>query len=131
MKQSSKRRIFIKSENNFYQLFSFDQHNDGSIYCNMPEFPEIQWMSIIQHEGTTKLAIVNPLKIDGKLSIHGSGMTTYRPHSDNKGHKLIVKGNHLVKFEEEKIGLRHLFTTFLQEPKFLPTSPAFKRATDY
>lgn len=131
-KPTTKRRIFINNEENYFQLFSFNQHEDGSIYSSMPEFGNIKWMSIVKHEGQVGLAIVNPLENDGKLSVHGTGMTTYRAHSDNKGHQLIVKGNFLLNKESDKLGVRHLFTSFFQDPNFIPvSSPALNRESDY
>jgi len=117
MKQSNKRRIFVKAENILYQIFSFDQHKDGSIYCGMPEFSEAQWMTVFKHNQEPKLIIAPPLQKDGKFSVHGSGMTTYRAHSEPKGHQLIAKGNWLLHGEKEKIGLRHLFTASPSKPK--------------
>ncbi len=98
----------------------------------MPEFGNIKWMSIVKQDGQVGLAIVNPLENEGKLSIHGTGMATYRAHSNNKGHQLIVKGNFLLNQGLDKIGVRHLFTSFFQEPNYIPTSSlALNRQTDY
>lgn len=86
----------------------------------------------MKKEGQVGLAVANPLETDGKLSVHGTGMATYRAHSDDKGHQLIVKGNFLVDRVSDRIGVRHLFTSFFQEPNHLPTSsPALNRQTDY
>lgn len=131
-KPISKRRIFIDKERDYFQLFSFSQHEDGSIYSSMPEFGNVRWMSIVKKDDQVGLAIVDPLEEDGKLSIHGTGMATYRAHSDSKGHQLIVKGNFLLSKESNKLGVRHLFTSFFQEPKHLPvSSPALNRESDY
>ena len=130
--QVDNRRVFINKGQDYYQIFSFTQHKDGSIYCGLPEFPEIVWMSIQNEGGTPGLIIVDPLAEDGKLSIHGSGMTTHRPHKDTKGHRLVVNGNYLKTTDDNKYGVRHLFSCFLQEPRHIPTnSPAFNRKTDY
>lgn len=131
-KMIAKRRVFINKGKDYYQLFSFSQHDDGSIYSSMPEFANIKWMSIVKHENEIGLVITNPLQNEGKLSVHGSGMTTYRAHADSKGHQLIVKGNFLMDKSPDKLGVRHLFTSFFQEPKFLPqSSPALNRENDY
>lgn len=127
----SKRRIFIKKNKDFAQLFSFNQEQDGSIYCGMPEFTNIKWMNLVKYQNATGMIISDSTITDGKLSIHGSGMTTFRSHAEPKGHKLIVKGNYLLDLEHGKAGVRHLFSAFFQEPYFLPLSPARNRETDY
>lgn len=126
------RRVFITKNGNHYQVFSFTQESDGSIYCNMPEFKEIKWMSFTISNGQPELVVTDSLAEDGKMSMHATGMVTYRAHSDKKGHKLIVKGNHLLNLNRSEIGVRHLFTAYVQEPEHIPiTSPAFNRKSDY
>ena len=130
-KAVSKRRIFINKGDENFQLFSFSQHDDGSIYASMPEFGNVKWMSVVNYGNKVGLAIYEPLEKEGKLSIHGSGMATFRSHLESKGHQLIVKGNFLKNQGQQELGVRHLFTSFFQEPKHLPNSPALNRDTDY
>lgn len=127
------RRVFINKGQDYYQIFSFTQHRDGSIYCTMPEFPEIQWMHVFAKDNSIYLQIVDPIKEDGKLSFHGSGMVAYRAHKDSKGHRLVVHGHHLKEKDNESVlGVRHLLSCFFQEPNFQPlNSPALNRKTDY
>ncbi|PKL30808.1 hypothetical protein CVV43_05275 [Candidatus Saccharibacteria bacterium HGW-Saccharibacteria-1] len=40
-----KRRIFINKGEEHYQVFSFKQERDGSIYCASPDFSEAKWIS--------------------------------------------------------------------------------------
>lgn len=69
---------------------------------------------------------------DGKISLHGSGMTAIRPHNDPKGHQLVIGGNHLLNKEKNQIGARHLYSIFMKQPHFKPeNSPAFNRDSDY
>jgi hypothetical protein len=59
-------------------------------------------------------------------------MAAIRSHDDPTGHKLVVKGNHLLRSTEANIGARHLFTIFMREPKSYPElSPLFNRTSDY
>lgn len=127
----SRRRIFINKKEEYFQIFSFSQDDDGSMYVSMPEFPNVKWMSVVKSNNKVGLAITDPIEKDGKLSIHGTGMSAFRPHSDSKGHQLIVQGNFLLNKQEQKLGVRHLFTSFLQEPMHLPNSPVLNRTTDY
>jgi hypothetical protein len=127
------RRVFINKGEDYYQLFSFTQDKDGSIYCSMPEFPEIQWMQLLVKDNLIQMQIVVPLEDKGKLSFHGSGMVAYRAHKDPKGHQLIVHGHHLKEKNNTSVfGVRHLLSCFFQEPNFIPLqSPALNRKTDY
>lgn len=72
-KDTSRRRIFIEKQGSNVQLLSFNQHKDGSIYTSMPEFPNIKRMTIIRLGDNVGLAMVDPLALDGKLNIHGTG----------------------------------------------------------
>lgn len=130
MSTINNRRIFIRSDDdNCYNLFSFDQRPDGSIYCSWPEFSNTKWMSV-EKSDQPKLIVIDPTADAGKLSIHGSGMTAFRIHTDSHGHKMIKLGNHLLDEKNKKIGVRHLFTIFFQKPEYVPNSPAFNRTSD-
>lgn len=130
MNQPSQRRIFIKKDNKYFQLFSFSQGKDGSIYCSSPDFQETKWVTYIIKRDGPKLVIADSPG-PGKLSIHGTGMTKIRAHDKPVGHTLIIKGNYLLNLEKNQIGIRHLFTAFLRQLKYLPNTPAFSRKSDY
>jgi len=68
---------------------------------------------------------------DGKLNIHGCGIATFRSHDRPKNHSLIINGNRLFDKEKKTAGARHLFTTFMNKPTFIPNSPALNRKSDY
>lgn len=126
---TSERRIFLESDGQFFQLFSFSQHKDGSIYCASPDFNDAKWIGVSANGQTGRVEMVESVG-PGKLSLHGSGMTAVRAHDNPKGHQLIVKGNHLRK--DFDLGVRHLFTAFTRRPHYLPErSPAFNRSSDY
>jgi hypothetical protein len=132
-KPSSNRRIFIDKDSTFYQILSFTQHADGSIYCSIPEFKSAKWMSFgksASNDMPVMITADSPQEM-GKFSMHGSGMLTFRSHSDTKGHTLIIKGHPLIDTENGSFGVRHVFTYFPTEPKHLPNSPAFNRESDY
>jgi len=52
-----KRRIFIKKNEEFAQSFSFNQEQDDSIYCSMPEFSNIKWMNLVNFENVAGIII--------------------------------------------------------------------------
>lgn len=125
------RRIFISDGNNHFQLFSFNQHKDGSIYCNWPNFIDTSWLvPILNKNGVLEIKTIDSVET-GKLSIHGSGMCAFRPHDDMDNRPLLIKGNKLLDSEKNESGARHLFTVFPKEPSCLPNSPAFNRLSDY
>jgi hypothetical protein len=128
---SSSRRIFIRSKDRLSQLFSFAQKPDGSIYCASPDFEGATWVTVdVNARGGTILQTSGIGK--GKLSLHGSGMAAIRPNHDPRGHRLIIKGNHLFNKEKSVIGARHLLTVFPKEPQYNPeNSPLFNRESDY
>ncbi len=124
-----KRRIFITNGGVQYKIFDFIQNkNDGSIYVSSPNFPEIKWIAISAGQSPNLIVLDSPG--DGKLSLHASGMVGIGTHSTRR-HELVVYGNYLLDSKNRRAGLRHLFTMFMAEPKELPVSPAFNRATDY
>lgn len=120
----------MKADENCFQLYKFIQSNDGSIYCNFPEFSNIQWKCFEFNGGEISVRLEEPLNEEGKLSIHGSGMVTYRSNNDSKGHRIIIKGNKLLNVEKTEAGVRHLFTLFSTEPTHIPTSPSNARKSD-
>lgn len=126
-----KRRIFINKGDERFQIFSFRQEEDGSIYATSPTFADAKWISFRQ-EANGIVPITTEAIGGGKLSVHGSGITGVRNNDDPRGHQLRVKGNHLLNKATNEAGVRHLFTIFMDEPKYLPSSsPAFNRLSDY
>jgi hypothetical protein len=127
------RRIFINHNENFLKLFSFHQHKDGSIYASWPSFNKTQWISSTLTKSGPQVSIVKR-ENDGKLSIHGSGMSTFRDHTEQNAHQMIIHGNLLLSKRPgvTVAGIRHLFTAFMMEPYvLLSNSPAFNRKSDY
>jgi hypothetical protein len=130
-KQPTKRRIFIRAKDRVFQIFSFAQAPDGSIYCSSPDFSDAKWLSVEITENGPQVISTEVIG-QGKISFHGSGMVAVRPNDDLKGHRLIIKGNHLLNKNEGKIGARHLFTVFMKEPQYNPeASHLFNRESDY
>lgn len=129
-KKKSKVRLFIKNNGVNFLILSLMQEKDGSIYASWPDFSKTVW-PFYQVEG----AGVNGLAInsidDGKLSIHGSGLTGFRGHQMDK-HRLSMQGHPLLQgLNLEKLGVRHLFTFFPNEPQEFPAnSPCFNRKSD-
>lgn len=124
------RRVFITAGAEVYKILDFTQNKtDGSIYASSPDFSEIQWLHVTKDKHIGRLSVVDSPG-EGKLSLHGSGMAATRAHNDPRGHTLVVHGNYLLNLPKQKIGVRHLFTTFMTEPSHVPASPAFNRESD-
>jgi hypothetical protein len=130
-KTPSSRRIFIRSKDRVCQVFSFVQNSDGSIYCSSPDFADAKWLTVQITENGPQIATAEAIG-SGKVSFHGSGIVAIRPNNDPKGHRLRVKGSHLLNKDVSSAGVRHLFTIFMKEPKYQrETSHLFNRASDY
>jgi len=127
-KEFKRRRLFFKYGNDFFKIFNFEQNPDGSIYISWPKFQETIWQGYHITTDGPRSAQLNTVG-DGKLSIHGTGMATFRAHSDSEGHTQIIKGSILR--EQNKVGIRHLFTALIPEPFELPASGVFNRASDF
>lgn len=126
------RRIFLRNKEEFFKLFSFVQNSDGSIYVGWPGFSDTDWCSV----ELTSSGGVKPIRVDsipeGKLSIHGSGITAFRAHNTPGEHQLRIKGSQLLNVEKGQIGARHLFTFFSKKPVNAQVdSPPFNRRSDY
>jgi hypothetical protein len=131
IKSPSERRIFIRAKDRICQIFSFTQRPDGSIYCSSPDFANAKWLSLQETDNGPQTITTEAIGA-GKISFHATGMVTVRAHNDPNEHKLIVKGNHLLNKEKGLIGTRHLFTIFMEEPKYKPeSSQLFNRESDY
>ena len=123
----SKRRIFLYDEKNFYQVLSFTQSRlDGSIYVSFPDFLNSKFLIFKENEGKIEFFLTDSPG-EGKLSIHGSGMAKITPNV----HNLVIHGNFLQDKSNNTLGVRHLFTIQLAEPKFSPSSPALNRKSDF
>jgi len=130
-KQFSKRRVFVsEKDNKYFQIFSFAQKKDGSIYCSWPSFEETEWLVPVFGNNGLELKKTDLPKV-GKLSIHGKGMCAFRPHDESENRPLIIRGNKLFDGDSNELGTRHLFTAFLRKPEHLPDSPANNRESDY
>jgi len=130
--QFSDRRVFISSnKKQYYQMFHFTQEKDGSIYASWPDFPNTSWLfPVVDGDGIPKMGVIDFAE-EGKLSIHGTGMGTFRSHNNPNNRPAIIKGNKLLDLGKGESGARHLFTAFMKEPVFLPNSPALNRQSDY
>ncbi len=124
----NKRRVFLKKNDKDYQIFSFTQENDGSIYVNWPEFSSTIWLN---QDFKNNRLITQLGEKEGKLSIHASGRAHYKAYGE-KDSQMIVKGNTLLNAQLNSGGVRHLFSAFIKEPSYSPEkSPVFNRKSDY
>jgi hypothetical protein len=122
-----KRRLFISDGDNHYQVLSFTQsRTDASIYVSSPDFSKVKWLSVSEENDNLKLTVTDSPG-DGKLSLHGSGMTKITPNIP----ELVVHGNYLLDSNKQDLRARHLFTIQLAKPSFLPASSAFNRESDF
>lgn len=126
---NSRSRIFIQDTvQQAWQLFSLEQNKqDGSIYLCSPEFTSFEWLTFELKDNQ-----LQPFKVqqdkEGHLSFHGHGQA----HVKNKDEKyqLAIKGQHLLKLDENDISLRHLFSLFPKKPEYVPNSKALNRKSD-
>ena len=126
-----KRRIFLRTKDKTKEIFTFIQRNDGSIYCSSPDLADARYISCYKNQEQIHVATTEELG-EGKISLHGSGITLVRPNSDPKGHRLVVQGNHLLDKKNNRAGVRHLFSIMMSEPKhYREDSPVLNRKTDY
>jgi len=126
------RRIFVSScEKEYFQVFHFTQGKDGSIYVSWPHFSDTSWLfPLVDGQGNPKMGVVDFVE-EGKLSIHGTGMSTFRSHKNPNFRPVIINGNKLLDLGKNEGGVRHLFTAFVKEPNHLPNSPSLNRKSDY
>jgi len=123
----AKRRLFLSNGDNFYHVLSFTQsRSDGSIYVSSPDFLNSKFLIFKENEGKIEFFLTDSPG-EGKLSIHGSGMAKITPNV----HNLVIHGNFLQDKTTNTLGVRHLFTIQLAEPKFSPSSPALHRKSDF
>lgn len=137
MSQSSNRfsasecRIFFAVGDQAFQLFSFSQNpNDGSIYFSAPNFADIDWLMPSLGNAHTPILLSYKSGGAGKLSLHGSGVAHVRPHEALRRNEFIIRGNPLTASDGQTLGVRHLLTLLLPEPRHCPDSPAMARRGD-
>lgn len=127
---SPKRRIFFGAGVDSFQIFSITQNGDGSIYIAAPGFEDITWIVPAHDADQNPVLLSYQSGGDGKLSLHGSGVTHVRPYDRSGADGFSIKGNQLRSREGDALGVRHLMTIFLSEPKLRPKSPAGARKSD-
>lgn len=128
---SNDRRLFFGTESESFQIFSISQNsNDGSIYFSAPKFEEIIWIvpAVIGDQGPVLLTY--QASGQGKLSLHGSGVTHVKPYDSSRPNEFSIRGNVLRSLEGNTLSVRHLVTIFLSEPKHKPNSPPGARRSD-
>ncbi len=125
------RRIFLGTDAESFQIFSITQsRQDGSIYFAAPGFEEIVWIVPAVGEDQKLIFLSYQSGGDGKLSLHGSGVTHVRPYDRSGTNGFSIRGNELRSRDGDRISARHLMTIFPSEPKHRPNSPAGARKSD-
>lgn len=126
------RRIFFSDSAKVAQLCTITQnHGDSSIYFSSPNFENINWLAIKLASNLEPILLNFSADAQGKLSLHGSGVTHVRPHNSYGTNEFTISGAPLKDSNGETLGVRHLVTLFISEPKHLPASPVNARKTDY
>ncbi len=128
-KPNSRRLFYTHNQKEYFQIFSFIQEKDGSIYCSCPDFSKSKWVSFVNTDNGIATKIVDTPISSKKLSLHGSGVVKFRK-SDMSFDSERIKGFHLLNIKENIIGPRHLFTAFICEPNYLPASKFMNRKSD-
>lgn len=127
---SSNRRIFLGTDTEVFQVFSITQNRqDGSIYFAAPGFEDIVWIIPALGEDQRPVFLSYQSGGDGKLSLHGSGVTHARPY-DRSNNGFSIRGNELRSRDGDRLGARHLMTIFLSEPLHKPNSQPGARQSD-
>jgi hypothetical protein len=124
------RRVFITEGKEHFQIFKFSQAKDGSIYATWPDFTKTNWVNIAFTE-TGPTSKISNSPGEGKLTIHGSGMAGFRAHVGSYNDGIVIHGNLLKNPKDNNLGIRHLFTAQINQPHYLPNSPASNRKSDY
>lgn len=130
--KASNHRLFFSDGDESRQICTIRQNpNDGTIYFSAPKFGEIDWqIPTIKPNSSPQLGTFKA-GADGKLSLHGSGVTHVRPHQTFGSNEFAIQGAALKDPEGKSLGVRHLLTIFLSEPTHQPDSPFGARKTDY
>jgi hypothetical protein len=128
----AKRRIFFGTGDENFQIFSVSQNpNDGSIYFSAPNFDDIQWLMPAIGENENPILLSYQASDQGKLSLHGSGVTHVWPFKSQRPNQFSIQGSELKSKTGEMLSVRHLFTIFPSEPSLKPNSPALARQSDW
>jgi hypothetical protein len=131
MPKSANIRLFFGTTDEIFQLFSVSQNaNDGSIYFSAPRFTEIMWLMPARLDEQQPVLLSYQASGQGKLSLHGSGVTHVRPYQSASPNEFAIRGNQLRALAGDSLGVRHLLTIFPAEPTHKPISPATARRTD-
>jgi hypothetical protein len=131
MPKTTSTRLFFGTTDETFQLFSISQNaHDGSIYFSAPRFAEIAWLMPVNVEQQQPVLLSYQASGQGKLSLHGSGVTHVRPYESTSANEFAIRGNQLRARTGESLGVRHLLTIFPAEPTHKPNSPATARRTD-
>lgn len=97
----TERRLFLRAKKACFQIFSFTQNRaDASIYVSFPDFEKAKWLNVSKRDGIPQLVVADSPG-DGKLSVHGSGMTKIRAHDSPNEHKHIIHGNFLLDSDKQ------------------------------
>lgn len=128
---ATNRRIFCGTGADQFQIFSITQNRqDGSIYFSAPGFEEIVWIVPALGENQQPVFLSYQAGGDGKLSLHGSGVTHVRPYERSGTNGISIRGNELRSRDGDRLGARHLMTILPSEPKHRPNSPPGARQSD-
>lgn len=127
---SPKRRIFFGAGTDNFHVFSITQNkNEGSIYFSAPVFNDIEWRAPMRNADQQLELLSYQAAGQDKLSFHASGVT-HLPLESSRPVEFRVPGNKLSSDGGKNLGIRHLLTIFLSEPKHRPASPALARKSD-
>lgn len=124
---TNSRRLFFAAGAESFQLVSFSQAADASIYISAPGLGESKWLEVVA--GAPPSMRITALPNAGKLSIHGSGVS-HVGAADGGETELRLVGNYLLNNAEQRAGVRHLLTMFPTKPTHLPGSIAGARQAD-
>lgn len=127
---ASKRRIFLGSGLDCFQIFTVAQNADSSLYLHAPHFEQIEWRLPAVAEDLSPVLISYQVATPGKLSLHSSGLVHAKPFGMAGSNEFSVRGNILKSKDGKVLSARHLLTIFLSEPWHKPDSPPGARKTD-
>ena len=127
---ASKRRIFFSTADESFQIFSVTQNKlGGDIYFTAPAFGNIEWRApSLNADKQLELLSYQAGEVD-KLSLHASGIA-HLPLGSSRPAEFRIQGNMLSRDAGENLGVRHLLTIFLSEPKHKPDSPFSAKKSD-
>lgn len=130
--RASSRRLFFSDGSESRQICTVSQNQyDGSIYFSAPNFGEMDWLVPMFEPNSPPSLLTFRAGAQGKLSLHGSGVSHVRPHESYGSNEFVIRGAALKDPDGKSLGVRHLLTVFLSEPTHRPTSPGGARKTDY